>query len=113
MKNNDYEGSERRTFFRIFYQPTKRPKLIIGEYEFDIADISEGGIRLINDQNIRVEGPVSGTTTFLFGKSMDVAGNVVWEQNNQIGILLKDYIPPATMEKEKQFVILESLKNDI
>ena len=113
MKDNEYEGSDRRTFFRIFYQPTKKPKLIVGEHEFEIADISEGGIRLINDQNIKLEGPVSGKTTFLYGESINIEGEVVWKQNNQVGILLKDYILPATMEKEKQFVILESLKNDV
>lgn len=112
MRNNDFEGSDRRSFFRIFYQPAKRPKLIFGKHEFEIADISEGGIRLINDQNIKVDSPVNGTTTFLFGQSMAIKGDIVWEQNNQIGILLKDYIPPATMEREKQFVILDSLKNE-
>ena len=113
MKNEENEGSERRTYFRILYQSTKRPKLIIGKHEFEIADISEGGIRLINNQNIKLAESVRGTTTFLYGESMDLEGTIVWEQNNEIGLLLKDYIPPATMQKENQFVILNSLKNDM
>jgi len=113
MKNNDYEGSERRTYFRIFYKPSQGPTLIVEKREFEIADISEGGIRLIGDQQIELEKLVRGKITFLCGESMEVEGNIMWEQNNQVGILLKDYIPPAIMEKEQHAVILASLKNDI
>ena len=95
------------------YKPTKRPKLTIGKHIFEIADISEGGIRLVNNQNIKLEKSVHGTTTFLFGESMDIEGTIVWEQNNEIGLLLKDYIPPDIMQKENQLVILDSLKNDM
>ncbi len=113
MKNEEYEGSERRSYFRILYQPTNRPKLTIESHVFEIADISEGGIRLINHQNIKLEEAVHGTATFLFGETIDIEGTIVWEQNNEIGLLLKDYIPPDTMQKENQFVILNSLKNDM
>lgn len=111
MKSEEYEGSERRTYFRILYQSTKRPKLIIGKHELEIADISEGGMRLINNQNTKLEKSVRGTTTFLYGESMNIEGTIVWEQNNEIGLLLKAYIPPAIMQKENQFVILNSLKS--
>ena len=113
MKSEEYEGSERRVYFRILYRSTKRPKLVTGKHEFEIADISEGGIRLINNHNIKLEESVRGTTIFLYGESMDIEGTIVWERNNEIGLLLNDYIPPATMQKENQFVILSSLKNDI
>ena len=113
METNPYEGSERRTYFRILYPPDKRPKLIVGEHQFEIADISEGGIRLINTQNAKLEETIRGSTTFLYGETMDIEGAVVWKQNNEIGLLLKAYIPPAVMQKENRFVILSSLKNDI
>ena len=111
MRNEEYEGSDRRTYFRILYQSTKRPKLIIGKHELEIADISEGGIRLINNQNITLEKSIRGRTTFLCGESLDIEGTIVWEQNNEIGLLLKEYIPPTTMQKENQLVILNSLKS--
>ena len=113
MKSEEYEGSERRVYFRILYRSTKRPKLVTGKHEFEIADISEGGIRLINNQNIKLAESVRGTTTFLCGESVEIEGTIVWEQNNEIGLLLKDYISPATMQKENQLVILDSLKNDM
>ncbi len=110
MQNTPSEGSEKRTFFRISYQPDKRPKLTIEMYEFEIADISEGGIRFINNQKIKLAESVRGTVHFLSGASMDVEANIVWKQFREVGLLLKNYIPPAIMEKEKQHVILNSLR---
>ena len=106
MNDNPQNGSERRNFFRITYNPEKRPVLKIGEYEFEIADISEGGIRIINDGKLEIEKPVRGTAKFLYGDSIDVEGDIVWEQDSEMGLLLKNLIPPTAMEKEKQYVIL-------
>lgn len=110
MQNTPSEGSEKRAFFRVSYQPAKRPKLTLGMHEFEIADISEGGIRFINNQKIKLAASVRGTAHFLSGASMDIEANIVWEQSSEVGLLLKNYIPPAIMEKEKQYVILNSLK---
>jgi hypothetical protein len=110
MQNTPSEGSEKRTFFRVSYQPAKRPKLTLGPHEFEIADISEGAIRFINSQKIKLAESVRGTAHFLSGASMDIEANIVWEQFSKVGLLLKTYIPPAIMEKEKQHVILNSLK---
>ena len=110
MRNNPYEGSERRTYFRISYQPEKRPKLVIGKHEFDIVDISESGIRFVNNKKIGVKKKVLGKATFLNGESVIVEGNIVWEQNGEFGLLLKHVIPSATMEREKKYVILNDSK---
>ncbi|MFC1828158.1 PilZ domain-containing protein [Thermodesulfobacteriota bacterium] len=108
MNDNPQNGSERRNFFRITYSPEKRPVLIIGEYEFEIADISEGGIRIINDGNLEIEKPVRGTAKFLYGDSIDIEGDIVWEQDSEMGLLLNNLIPPAAMEKEQRYVILDN-----
>jgi hypothetical protein len=106
MNQSPYEGSERRTFFRISYPSSNRPKLIIGSHGFEIADISEGGIRFFNPEKTKIVQPILGTLKFLCGESMDIEATVVWQQDNEVGLLLKNYIPPATMENEKQHVIL-------
>lgn len=108
MNDNPQNGSERRNFFRITYNPEKRAVLKIGQYEFEIADISEGGIRIINDGKLDIEKSVRGTAKFLYGDSIDIEGDIVWEQNNEMGLLLKSLIPSAAMEKEKQYVILHN-----
>lgn len=108
MKRNPQDGSERRSYFRITYSPEKRPMLKIGTHEFEIADISEGGIRFVNERKLEIEKPVRGTAKFLFGGSFDVEGDIVWEENSELGLLLKNFIPSAAMEREKQYVILDS-----
>ncbi|MBW1903057.1 MAG: PilZ domain-containing protein [Deltaproteobacteria bacterium] len=108
MNDNPQEGSERRNFFRITYNPERRPVLRIGEYEFEIADISEGGIRIINEGKLEIEKPVRGTAKFLYGGSIDIEGDIVWKQNSEFGLLLKNLIPSAAMEKEQRYVILDN-----
>lgn len=108
MRNSPPNGSERRNYFRITYSPAKRPVLRIGANEFEIADLSEGGIRFINEKKLEIEKPVRGTARFLHGASFDIEGDIVWEQNSEIGLLLKNFLPSASMEREKQYVILDS-----
>ena len=109
MNNLPYEGAERRTFFRIIYPSSPRPTLIVGNHEFDIADISEGGIRFVNTEKIKLDKSVRGKVQFLHGKSLDIEATTMWEQDDEVGLLLKNYISPDTMEIEKQHVILISL----
>ena len=106
MKEAEYAGSEKRSYFRILYKPAKRPKLSVDKNEFEIADISEGGIRFINEREVDLGKQIQGTATFLMGESVNIEGDIVWKQDGEIGLLLKSFIPTATMEKEKQFVIL-------
>ena len=108
MKKDPESGPERRSYFRITYGPDKRPVLTVGKNEFEIADVSEGGIRLISSENIVLEKPVRGAARFLYGETVDIEGDIVWEQNGELGLLLKNYIPSAVMEKEKRYVILDN-----
>ena len=106
MKKIQYEGSERRTYFRILYRLENRPKLKIGRNEFEVADISEGGMRLARKKEVGLDQKVRGTATFLCGESIAVEGKIVWEKNGELGLLLEHLIPAAVMEKEKKHVIL-------
>jgi len=54
-----YEGSERRIYFRILYGIENRSKLSVGECEFEVADISQGGMRLVNTKRITLTLPSS------------------------------------------------------
>ena len=110
MANNPYENSERRTYFRISYPTGNRPKLVVGNHEFEVTDISEGGIRFVNTQAIKLEKKVLGTATLLSGKSVEIEGDIVWEQNGELGLLLKRLISSDTMEREKKYVILKHTK---
>jgi hypothetical protein len=54
MESNYYDGSEKRNYFRIVYKPNQRPILKVKNHEFEVSDISETGLRLLNDRNIQL-----------------------------------------------------------
>ena len=107
MKDKRYGGSEKRTYIRIGYRTENRPKLKIGENDFDVVDISESGIRIVNHKKGKLGKRLHGTITLLCGESVAIDGDMVWEKNDEFGLLLKRLIPPEDMEKEKKYVILK------
>lgn len=107
MKDKPYDGSEKRTYIRIAYKPENRPRLKIGEDDLDVVDISESGIRCVNNKKIKLDKRIRGTMTFLCGESVAIDGDIVWEKNGEFGLLLKYLIPSDGMEKEKKYVILK------
>ena len=106
MENSRYQGREKRNYFRIVYSLTKRPGLKAGKQDYEVADISQRGIRFVSQHKSRPAKRIKGTLTFLYGESIDLKGTVVWEQDQQFGLLLEDPIPSDKMEKEQQYVIL-------
>lgn len=107
MSDMPYDGSEKRSYIRIAYRPENRPKLKLKEGDLDVIDISESGIRCINDRGIKLDKSIRGTVSFLCGESVAVEGDIVWEKNSELGLLLKHLIPSEEMEKEKKYVILK------
>ncbi len=106
MENDQYKGPERRTYFRVFYPSAKRPEIRISNHAYPIADISQGGIRFFNGNELKLKQRVHGTVTFRDGASIAVEGTIEWEQDDQFGLLLTDLIAPARIEKERKWVIL-------
>ena len=64
MEAEDYKGVERRSFNRIIYNPKERPNIKIDDQVFEVADISEKGLRLINDKRIKLDIKIQGTLSF-------------------------------------------------
>jgi len=107
MKDKRYGGSEKRTYIRIAYRSKNRPTLKIGEADLDVVDISESGIRIFNHKKVKLGKRLQGTMTLLCGESVAIDGDMVWEKNDEFGLLLKRLIPSDDMEKEKKYVILK------
>ena len=83
-----YEDTEKRASVRLVYPSMKRPKLKIKEDEMDVIDLSETGVKFIKDKQQPLSECVHGTTKLLSGKSIDIAGKIVWESDNEIGLLI-------------------------
>ena len=52
-----YNGAEKRRHPRILFADEERPKLKIGVQEFDVIDISEKGVRFVNDKKVGSQRP--------------------------------------------------------
>ena len=105
MKNkNKYEGTERREYPREVYLNIEKPRLKIGKHNFEVLDISRIGLRFINDEEIIFPDFISGEFTFLFGETIAIEGLVVWEQDDDFGLYLKNSIPSDILQKEELYI---------
>ena len=106
MEKDEYKGLERRSFNRILYNPKERPKLQIKTHVFEVADISEKGLALVNDKEIYLDMRIRGKLTFLSGESIDIEGIVLWEKDNVLGVQFKNLIPSDKIIKELRHILL-------
>ena len=97
---------ERRSYVRVVYGPSQRPCLAVGGYDFEIADINQGGLRLVVSGPTAFPNPFSGTVTFRNGQTIEIQGRMEWHQDQQIGLSLNRLIPQQIIEKEQRYAIL-------
>ena len=100
MEKDQYKDLERRSYNRIKYNPKERAKLQIKTYVFEVSDISEKGLRFINDKEINLDKRIRGTLTFLYGESVEIAGSVEWEKDNDFGVQFEVPISSDMIIKE-------------
>jgi PilZ domain len=102
MKNKKYKGPERRKSVRVTYAPDRKPVLKVGENEFEVADISEMGLRFFNDRKIEFGHWVRGTVKFLCGESIEVEGMIVRKKRSDIYMNVNIPIPKNILMREQQ-----------
>ena len=88
MKKKKYEGPERRQYFRykLIYAPKDRAKLKIGMHKYEVLDMSAGGLRFKNDSETIPQKKIRGVLEFSSGKTRVIEGEIIWEQENEIGL---------------------------
>lgn len=88
MPQKKYSGSERRKYFRhnIIYAPRKKAILSIGHNRFDVMDISDGGLRFINDEGIALGTRIQGTLILSETDARNISGEIVWENGDETGL---------------------------
>ncbi|MBW2148868.1 MAG: PilZ domain-containing protein [Deltaproteobacteria bacterium] len=99
MKDNTYDGTQKRDHFRVTYPYTERPKLTITGEGFDIIDISEKGIKFSLDTTLRA------TISFHDGESLHVEGKIIRIRNNEIVVHLSKDIPPERISTEQRYLM--------
>jgi len=106
MESNHYQGPERRNDARIVYKPSQRPLIQVESYRFVVADVSEKGVRFINDKEIKLESRIRGTLVFLCGESIEIEGCLEWQQDDDFGVRLSRPIPTEKIQYEQRHILL-------
>lgn len=91
MNTKTYNGPERRQYFRhkLIYSPKEKARLQIGSHEYEVLDMSEGGLRFIMDSGLILEKQFRGVLILSSGKNRTIEGEIVWQQGNEIGVKFK------------------------
>ncbi len=102
MKKHEY--IERRKDSRTEYLNIEGPRLKIGKHKFKVLDISQKGLKFLNDKEVNLSEYISGKLTFLCGESIDIEGSLIWEQDDDFGLYLKNHIPSDIIQKEELYI---------
>ena len=100
----EYVGHEKRKYVRLIYPPSKRPVLIVENYNLEIVDISGGGMKLFNYMQHKLAPNIQGVIEFPSGAFYEVNGKIVWQYKNEIG-LLSSRIPRFIIEDEVEYLL--------
>ena len=108
MGNNDFSGQDRRNYSRIIYQPGNRASLIVGSQIYEVMDITESGVRFINENPLSPDTAISGSILFLNGEMVEIEGKVEWQEEGEVGMSLSEFIPANVIKQESRHLIVHS-----
>jgi len=88
MTETEYGDSERRKYFRhnLMYAPRKA-KLKIEDCDYEVKDISKGGLRFLSDA--KLEKQIRGILTVSDNEPKAIEGIIVWRIGNEVGLKFK------------------------
>ena len=95
----DHGEEQRREHFRIEYPYTERPKLTITGGEFTAIDVSETGMKFA------IKKPLRAAITFHDGETLNVEGEILRIQGNEVVVRFSKGIPPRRIMKEQQYLL--------
>ena len=95
MASEPYRGLERRKYFRynLIYLPQREVKLIIDHREYEVLDISQGGLRFSYDGEIDMGMQLQGIIKFSDDESIAIEGKVVWGKDSEVGMKFDNLLP--------------------
>ena len=93
--DRQYSGFERRKYFRynLIYLPRDKVKLIIGDIEYEVLDISRGGLRFVYDSKIDLGMQIQGVIKFSDDESRAIEGVIVWGKDSEVGMKFNNLLP--------------------
>lgn len=79
---------EQRKFYRQVCQSEEAVILRISKIDFKVIDISERGLRFVNNGKLKLTGWISGSLLIGDKKPIDIDGIIVRKKDDEIGIHL-------------------------
>jgi PilZ domain len=103
-----------REYYRLSYPDTHRPSLVIDVDNYEIADVSEYGmkVKIDSDPAFMVADSIIATIAFPDGKEFDLSGEVVRIHEDYAGLKLETPLPLSVIREESLFLMNNySMKN--
>jgi c-di-GMP-binding flagellar brake protein YcgR len=99
-------SKQRREYFRIRYPAKFAPIVVIWGRNFQVYDISEMGVRIINPHRLPFpEGyVVRGSITFHDQETIQISGSVAWTRGDDVALRLVREFPFTRILAEQAFL---------
>jgi hypothetical protein len=105
-----HAGDNKRESFRLHFPEDDRPKMVVEQsrpnarrhLQLEVLDMSESGLSLTGNDLIHLNETIFGKILFSGGENLRVAGTVVYQQTDKIGLNLHCFIPHAIYMKEQR-----------
>jgi len=97
-----WKGEDKRYYDRVEYPPDQRPVLKVGEHEMEVINISVTGLYFLpnKETHLEIDQWVDGEIVFADGKSIDITGQIAWENDNEAGLHLNGGIAFPIIEEQ-------------
>jgi len=95
VADKQYSGFERRKYFRynLIYIAREKVKLIIGNIEYEVLDISRGGLRFSYGSEIDLGMQIQGVIKFSDDETRAIEGKIVWGKDREVGVKFNNLLP--------------------
>lgn len=100
---NKINFDEKRKYDRLEYPPDRRPCFTFDGHRMDIINISEKGLKLLNEDEVEMTQFMNGEAELLCGKKISVDGQVSWSLNKEVGLLITN-IPEELIVEERDIL---------
>ena len=101
------KDEKQREYYRLAYPDSCRPSLVMDVDNFDIADVSEYGVKVRVDEDpaFMVDDNIFATIAFPDGREFDLSGHVVRIDQGYAGLQLDTPLPLSVIRSEHLYLM--------
>lgn len=108
MTSPQKELIEKRKYPRLKFDSEKMPVLRVGDKEYEIENISQGGIRLLKNKAVVFEDLVNGEVVFPDGEIIKIEGGIAWEHEDVVGLSFRDMLSEEILDEKERVAFLQT-----